>query len=135
MSNLRKKRKAKGVAIIEAAIVFPLLLLLTFGIIEYGWALLKSQQITNATRQAARIAARPDATNADIQATVTSLMTNANISGYQLTYPGDITIIPPGEMLTVTISVPYESIQLAGPPFVPMPTNLQATVTMAKEGP
>ena len=135
MANLRTKRKARGVAIIEAAIVFPLLLLLTFGVIEYGWALLKSQQITNATRQAARIAARPDSTNADIQTLVTSLMTNSNISDYQLTFPADITSILPGETLTVTITVSYESIQLAGAPFVPMPSDLQASVTMAKEGP
>ncbi len=121
--------------LIEAAIILPLLLLLILGVIEYGWALLKSQQITNATRQGARIAARPDVTNADIQDTVSALMDSAGISGYELTLPGDVSSITPGDSLTVTITVPYSSVELAGAPFVPMPSQLKASVTMAKEGP
>ncbi len=125
----------RGVVSIEAALLFPLLLLLTFGVIEYGWVFLKSQQITNAARQGARIGARPDASNALVESTIASLMNDAGISGYQITMPGDITQIPPGTAFVVEISVPYASIELGGPPFVPMPDNLHASVSMAKEGP
>ena len=38
-----------------------------------------------------------------------------------------------GAMLTVTISVPYDNIDL-GVPLVPTPTNLVSTVTMVREG-
>ena len=62
MANLVARRKTRGAAIVEAAIVLPLIALLTLGAIELGWAILKSQQVTNTTRQAARLAARPDAT-------------------------------------------------------------------------
>ena len=135
MVRIARVRGSKGAMLVEAAILLPLLLLLTFGVIEYGWAFLKSQQITNAARQSARIAARPDATNAEVQATASALMDAAGISGYQVTLPADITQIPPGNPLTVKITVPYSDIELAGPPFVPMPTHLEASVTMAKEGP
>jgi len=135
MAHITTKHKSKGAMLIEAAIILPLLLLLILGVIEYGWALLKSQQITNATRQGARIAARPDVTNADIQDTVSALMDSAGISGYELTLPGDVSSITPGDSLTVTITVPYSSVELAGAPFVPMPSQLKASVTMAKEGP
>ena len=44
---------------VEAAIVFPILLMLTLGAIEYGWLFLNAQQVTNAARQGARIAILP----------------------------------------------------------------------------
>ena len=34
-----KKSRYHGTAVVEAAIVFPLLVMLTFGVIEYGWIL------------------------------------------------------------------------------------------------
>ncbi len=120
---------------VEAAILLPLMLLLTLGVIEYGWVLMKSQQITNATRHAARVAVRADATNAEVDAAVATLMGAVGISGYQLSLPGDVRSYGPGDTVTIQISVPYESIQLGGPAFVPVPETLSASVTMAKEGP
>jgi Flp pilus assembly protein TadG len=120
---------------VEAALLLPLLVLLTFGVIEYGWVLLKTQQIGNAARGGARCAVRADATNAEVEAAVSTLMSSAGIQGYQLTLPGDVAQIPPASLVTVQISVPYQNIQLAGAPFVPMPAHLQARVSMAKEGP
>ena len=53
----RLKARQSGLATIEMAMVLPLLMLLTLGVIEYGWMFLKSQQITNAARQGARAGA------------------------------------------------------------------------------
>lgn len=44
----------RGVAIIETALTLPLLLLLLFGIMNYGIALYNKAVITNASREAAR---------------------------------------------------------------------------------
>lgn len=138
VKRLRKSaalRGRKGVSTVEAAIIFGLLLLLTMGIIEYGWFLFKNQQITNAARHGARVAARPRATNAEVTAAIAQLMHAADISGYQVTMPTDISTVPAKQTLTVTVSVPYANVQLAGPPFVPLPQSIRADVTMAKEGP
>lgn len=118
--------------------VFPLLLLLTLGVIEYGWLFLRAQQITNATRQSARLAIRPDSTNAEVLAAVDGLMASAGMSGsgYAVEFtPADISALAVGEALEVRITVPSTSLVLIGTGFLPVPANLGAAVTMTKEGP
>ena len=135
MVYVKRERSRTGAAVVEAALVLPLLLLLIFGVIEYGWVLLRTQQITNATRQAARVGARPDATNAEVADTAANLLAAVGIQGYELTMPTEVGDVLPGEQLTVKLSVPYANIKLAGPGIVPMPASFSASVTMAKEGP
>ncbi len=137
MDALKAKRgETRGIAIIETAIILPLVLLLTMGLLEYGWMFVKIQQITNAARQGARVGARADVTNAEVQAAVLGVMTSANLetSGYQLVIgPADITVLEPGQMLTVTITVPYANVGL-GLPLTPTPANLASTTVMVREG-
>jgi Flp pilus assembly protein TadG len=54
-----KLKDQKGVALVEFAIVLPLLLLLLFGFIEFGVLLYNKQVITNASREGARAAINP----------------------------------------------------------------------------
>ena len=88
MIKKQKKIRYRGTATIEAAIMLPLLLLLTLGVIEYGWMFLKAQQTTNAARHAARIAIRPDSSNTDVINVIDQIMTSAEMgsSGYSVTY-------------------------------------------------
>ncbi len=53
MSTHRSSRR--GQSVIEFAFVLPLLLLLTFGIIEFGFFVYNKQIITNAAREGARL--------------------------------------------------------------------------------
>jgi hypothetical protein len=50
----RSEQGQRGVAMVEFAIILPLLLVLTFGIIEFGLVLYNKQVITNASREGAR---------------------------------------------------------------------------------
>ncbi|MGB6917109.1 MAG: TadE/TadG family type IV pilus assembly protein, partial [Phycisphaerae bacterium] len=86
MACLKMRESRRGTATLETALVLPLLLLLTFALIEYGWLFLRAQEITNGARQGARIAVRPDATNADVQASITAAMETAGIAGYLVTF-------------------------------------------------
>lgn len=59
----------KGTALIEFALVVPLLLMLLFGIIEFGMMVYNQQVITNASREAARagiVSASPRKTPSEI---------------------------------------------------------------------
>ena len=135
---MRTMKARTGLATVEAAIVFPLLVLLTMGLIEYGWMFLKAQQTTHAARRGARVAVRADGTNEEVQAAISSLMESAGMgsSGYVVSItPGDVSAIPATETVTVQVSVPYTNVTLAGTPIVPVPSTLNASVTMAKEGP
>ena len=136
------KKKARGLATVEMAIVLPLLLLVTMGAIRYGHLFLIAQEVTNATRNGARRAIVPDATNADVEGIVRELMSAAGLDegDYTLTLPGDVHSIPMGQSVTVQITVPVANVDVL---HVPLFTNLEpnngnwilgATVTMAKEG-
>jgi Flp pilus assembly protein TadG len=53
----RKARREDGAAMVEMALVTPLLLLLVFGIIEFGWLFGQFNEIRHAVRETARYAA------------------------------------------------------------------------------
>ncbi|MHC4131235.1 MAG: TadE/TadG family type IV pilus assembly protein [Planctomycetota bacterium] len=130
-----KKFRYRGLGVVEAAIIFPILILLVFGLIEYGWLFLKMHQVHNAARHGARIAVLASTTQASqVQSQIAILMTQANIT----TYPAPtVTNLSPGigQPVTVTITVPIETIAVLNVPLLPLPATLSSTVTMAKEGP
>jgi len=138
MVRTKGKSRYRGAAIVEAAVVFPWIFLLTFGVIEYGWLFLKAQQIINAARQGARIGIRADATGPQVLNEISRLMTDARMddSGYDVIItPADISSLSVGDTLEVRITVPCTNIVIINLPLLPKPVNLVATVAMAKEGP
>ena len=134
MVGKRTNTRYRGVSTVEAALVFPVLLLLTFGVIHYGWLFLKAQQITNAARHGARVAILPYADEDQVAAAIALLMADAGISGYD--DPNIMGISnAPGESVTVSLSVDTANVALMDIPLLPNPSSLGASVTMAKEGP
>ncbi len=135
MARLNKLAFRRGVVLVEMAIVMVLLFLLMFGLIEYGFMLLRAQHITNAARFGARIGITIDSTNTLVEQAIASAMSAAGMadSGYTVTFlPGDVQGLTGRETLTITVSVPYANIGM-GMPLVPVPTNLRASVSMASE--
>jgi Flp pilus assembly protein TadG len=60
MRSLRRRqerRKEQGVALVEFALVAPLLFLLLFGIVEFGWAFVQYLDVRHGAREGARLAA------------------------------------------------------------------------------
>ena len=87
-------KNKKGAAMVELAIILPILLVVLFGIIEFGFILYDKALITNASREGARagIVFRANATNGNYEP-----FTVAQIQGFALTHlaNGD-NLIPPG---------------------------------------
>jgi Flp pilus assembly protein TadG len=54
MKITKRKFNEKGAAVVEFAVVVPLLLVLVFGIIEFGILLYNKAMLTNASREGAR---------------------------------------------------------------------------------
>lgn len=131
-----QSRRRRALALVEMALIMPLLILLTLGVLEYSWMFLKAQGITNAARAGARAGARIDADETSVENATHAAMTAAELSGsgYVLTLsPADLSTLDPGDPLTVTVTVTYANIDL-GLPLIPTPTSLTATMTMAREG-
>ncbi len=139
MVRMRKTNRRRGVVAVEAAIIFPILLLLTLGGIHFGWLFLKAQQLTNAARTGARIAILPGVTvDGDVRPAVNSLMASAGMGGsdYAVTVtPGDISTAATGDVITVRIPVLAANVSIMPLPGFSDDWNLQGSVTMAKEGP
>jgi len=128
----------RGSLTVEAALLLPLLFMLTFGLIEYGWMFLKQQQITNTARQCARLGAMVDGTNTAVTNQITSMMNSYGLgsSGYTTAIsPANVATAARGSQVSVTISVTYSRIDVTGFTLLPMPATISAKVSMQKEGP
>lgn len=56
MHRLRCHRRYPGQGLVEFALVLPVFLLLTLGVVEMGWLLYNNHTLTNAAREGARYA-------------------------------------------------------------------------------
>jgi Flp pilus assembly protein TadG len=135
MSSLNPStRKHRGLATLEMALILPLLLVLVFGLLEYGWLFFKNQQIAAASRTACRYGITAPATTAETVARIDTLMAQASLAGSGYSATCTPCEVGSGTFVTVRISVPYSNLQLTGFPL-PLPTSLVGETTMAKEGP
>lgn len=129
-----KKRRAAAAAV-EFAVVAPLLFLLVLGMAEFGRMLMVQQILTNGAREGARKAVLPGSTDADVQGTIDSYMSNASISGHTRSISPSATTATAGTQITVTVSVPYNNVS-----WLPVGNlgwfkdkTLNASVVMRKE--
>jgi Flp pilus assembly protein TadG len=77
-------KREEGAAAIEFALLLPLLMLILFGIIEFGLVLYNQEVITNASREGARygiVIGSPRPTTGQIQGVVNTYLTNAGLAG------------------------------------------------------
>ncbi len=57
MSRFLHRRRSRGQALVEFALIFPLLVMLLFGLIDLGRAVYAFSTVSNAAREGARVAA------------------------------------------------------------------------------
>lgn len=86
-----------GSAIVETAFVLPILLSVTFGVVEFGRAMMVSNLLTNAAREGARYGVIPGITTAEVKAEVIDLIsrtigvtiTDSDVDVTVTAYPGN----------------------------------------------
>jgi Flp pilus assembly protein TadG len=129
-----KSQRQNGVAAVEFAIVFPLLILLVFGIIEFSVALYDKAMITNASREGARVGivfSDPRISDDEIRSVV-----NNYCASYLITFGGPTGITTTitrggnssGDSLTIRVAYQYTFLVL--PAFV---VNLTGGINMVAE--
>lgn len=92
MNPRRLIRTNRGQAVIEFALVLPLLLLVLFGITEFGRAWMTVNILTQAAREGCRLAAVTGPDIALVNDRATEVCTSAGIT------PTNITVTPPDPM-------------------------------------
>ena len=130
------KTSLEGSALVEFAIILPVIVLLVFGAIEAGWALYIQSAISDAARQGARVAVTENVGTGTITTTVDNMIQADKIPDSQLVVdvnPSGVSLQPRGTPITVTVSIPYSSASILPTPMFLGGITLQAQVTMSKE--
>lgn len=84
--NIRRISRRRGQAVVEFALVLPLLLLLILGAVEFGRVLLRLHLLTTASREGARVGSLPNKEEADVAGRVQDILETSGIeSGTWLT--------------------------------------------------
>lgn len=119
-------------AVVEFAVVLPLLITILFGIIEYGWIFMIRQTLQHAAREGCRTAALQTSTDAQIDQRINEIMATTNVAGY--TIAKTHATGPDNPIETVTVSIPYNAVSLLGGYFGPHDYDLVGACSMRKEG-
>lgn len=133
-NSLIRNRGNCGQALVEFALILPLLFLLVFGIVEFGRYLFLKNTATNGARQGARVAAvTPKPWDAAKRAAIYSAATSLYHGSTPWNPLGDTNPAEPantGSPVTVTVSMPFNSVV---PNFIPIPNSISASATMRFE--
>jgi hypothetical protein len=129
----RGSPRARAAAVVEFAVILPLLLVILFGIIEYGYVFMVRLTLQNAAREGARIAVLQTTVEpyTEVTSRIDQIMSTA-VSSYSvaLTHATG----PCDPMETVTVSVPYADVSLMGGFFGEHTYDLIGAAAMRKEG-
>lgn len=107
----RRPWARRATAIVEMAIVLPILVLLLFGIIEFGHAFLVRHNMISAAAQGARFGIRPGATEAMVIQKVHEILTETGVGQYPIGIEAVLTP-EPDVSATVKVSVPFNQVAI-----------------------
>lgn len=127
----------RGAAMVEFALIAPLLFSILLGILEFGRASMVYQILNNAARTGARAATLPGATSNSI----TTLMNKAlqGITGTTITItvndlPVDVSQAVSGDLISIKMTVPYTDVSWVGKSSSYLnDAKLSATAMMVRE--
>ena len=121
---MNRRHDRRGAAIVEMALVLPIFFGVVLGIVEFGRAMMVSQMVTNAAREATRLAIIDGSTNNDVETWVEDFLNDSiNVAASDVTVT--ITVEPaPGnddpndvltdaqarDLVTVNVSVPFDKV-------------------------
>lgn len=125
-----RKLNERGAVAAEFALVLPVLLIILFGIIEFGMIMYGRELVTNAAREGARagiVQGPPKRTGGEIIAIANNFLTGTGVN------PADVTFTSAGEgltnpnTLTVTATYNYNFLVPVIPVLVGIPNPLVIT--------
>lgn len=109
-------KTSRGQAILEFALITPLLLLFLFGIVDFAWVMNNKVVTVNAAREAARLGATGATVDQICDRAVAQsqeLITRDNVSVEFVDTNGDNKLLP-GDAVIVRIAFPYQAITPLG---------------------
>ena len=114
MSTHTRRSRRRGAVTVEFAIVLPFLMLLLFGIIEFGWFMSMRQQIVMVTRDAARFGSLPGKTADEVHERLKGKLLALGIESFRIETDSENE-----DDSVAVVTVPYGEISLTGQ-FLPV---------------
>lgn len=135
--HLRRRNQSRGMAMVEMAIVMPLLLLLLFAIAEFGLAFIHWQAVSQSAREGARAASlfRPACTltaESAMEEAVDNVLSAANLTADSRTLTGAC-VVPGSSTVTVNVLYTFNFVPALASNFSLGTINLSATSVMAND--
>lgn len=132
--NLKRMRsKRRGTAVVETAVVAPLMILAMFGMVEVGYAFMVKQTVTLASREGCRAAALPGGTMSDVQTAVDASMGAADLTGYTTT-SNISTVGPTDTEVWVEVKMPMSRVGFTGQMMGGGAFDITSKTSMRREG-
>ncbi|HWB52868.1 MAG TPA: TadE/TadG family type IV pilus assembly protein [Tepidisphaeraceae bacterium] len=132
ISNLRRR----GGAVLETALVLPVLISITFGAIEFGYYFWIQNTLEGAARNGARAAIISGATNTDVTSAVNAELTAAGLktSSYTITTnPTSISGASAGTNITVTVGSTWGQVGFKALGIIGSSQSINGTCVMRHE--
>ena len=110
------RKRWSGGSMLEMVLVLPILIMLSFGVVDYGYYMYLKNTLQGAAQAGARAAIPAAATNANVTGTngiITSMMSAAGISSSNYTVtlnPTDVSTASVGSNITVTITATWSNV-------------------------
>ena len=136
----RKKTAGRGAAVVELALLLPLLCSMALGILEIGRASMVCTILSTAARNGAQVAALPTSSNATVISRINSVLTASNITAANATITilvngavADVSTAQGNNQVTVTVSIPASQTNLTNFNMSLYPNAVfSATLTMIR---
>jgi Flp pilus assembly protein TadG len=116
-----KRAPRKGLAVVELAIIVPVLVFLTIGMIEVARGLMVKETLSNAARKGCRTGILPTGTTNSISADINQVLTDNNIASSNAT----ITVMVNGKVVDASTAVQHDQISVK----VSIPVSQVAWIT------
>src|SRR5688572_19650191 len=126
-------RRRRGAEVLEMALMMPLLLLLIFGMIEFGYFFYLQHNLQAAAREGARTGAMLNATDTDAVNKASAFLSAANLNSGSFA----ITSTTSGDTITVTVQATWGQVGVLHLyPLIPIQDAkvIRGAAVMRKEG-
>ena len=128
------RKKRRGAAAVEFALIAPLFMLMVLGMIEVGRAIMVQQIITNASREGARRAVLDGATDTEVRTFVNTYLNNASLPSANVGFPQGLPQNAEfGEPVEVEVQIPFNQVSWLPGPMYLGGQNLTASTVMRRE--
>jgi Flp pilus assembly protein TadG len=130
LRHSQSAKERRGVAAVETALVFPMLLLVVFGTITTSQLIYFRKSMVVASSEGLRLASQRDSTSQAVSDRVSAILTSQRISNATVTLtPSTIELLSPGSRVDLSVKASFQGFGIG--PFgkgVSYPVNVTLSI-------